>query len=173
MRIHQGFISNSSSCSFIIIGKILSFDQVVALRNEDERPDIYVVTKECLYDGSDGFELDDPMIDLILLLSKLDNKNALLNLKHNNGLLSELCRLQIDGVKIKTSMPDSFIFYQVGEVISEETKRYNEPIVIPEGMKRYDHEIEYMHTSNCCFDLVDRYCNFNGKSYEDYLNENT
>jgi hypothetical protein len=159
----------------MIIGKILSFDQFVALRKEkeDERPNIYVVSKEpVIYGNHDGFELDDHMIDLIVILSKLDDKNALLNIRHDNDFISKLCQLQIDGVKIKTSMPGSLIFYQVMDVISEESDRYHESIAIPKGMQRYDHEIEYMHTSNSCYDLVNRYCNFNGKSYEDYLNEN-
>lgn len=122
MKVRTGFVSNSSSSSFVIFGKTLSNPEEVLMTLTMKRGDVLVIG-DYLSEGQDVFPIDEVMFGAIMK-DELFNKFQFVFCYKEVGAEG--------GAKIKNDLPESFevfpleVDYHTTESLEDLENRYLE-----------------------------------------------
>jgi hypothetical protein len=167
-----GFVSNSSSSSFVIIGKKLTIPEML-ISNSDKLY-LYGPDANRCNEGYDWIKLDDNYKALFNLLLNKDKNLALLNIQNKNRCIKELCKDIMTGYdndyelhKIKQLLfyevdiqwSDDYIYDNVRDIIDYDNEFYHDKIC-EHFAKEYNKEAYWIESSYHQLNDIDGFFDF-------------
>jgi hypothetical protein len=167
MKIRSGFVSNSSSSSFIILGKKISLNEFIKHR----KPDILKIRGSYLYEAYDLIERDIPKIQkLFSVVFDYNDKCNLLNKGSSITEVAEVCNLRLQKHIVDIST-ECFCFYEAYKTIYEDDEKILvKKEELPDEFNVYHINVD-QHSHNNIFDFYHEYIIIDGERLKDKTGE--